>query len=567
GKEFFVAPISNLSYTCKVLASENNTIINFNGGQSISLNAGQSFTWNKLKDPMSINSNKPVMVAQFLEGMSCAGKGDPALGLIPPFSQKLSKASIIASDITNITEHYLNIVMKSEFTPQLKINGVNSGAGFLPWPGNPDFSYKTISVGLGVHALEADSGFVATAYGFGNYNSYFYSAGVNGKLTNFDFIHDELICVGAPANFKGIGINANNWEWVFPGVTYEYGNTVLHTFPMPGNHDVTLNIATLNSSCPESLTKTVKVTEGPKIQLAKDTVICENSTVKLKAEGQAISFLWSTGDTLSFIETSAPGQYWLQSSNGLCKRNDTISVELLHPPSLSLGPDISLCEYSPQELKAVGKNYNSLAWSTGDVSSEITVSQEGMYWAEAYNLCGSNRDSIEVSVKPAPVFTTSNDTIILLGTSAALKATGSSNYSWSPNYGLSCVNCPNPVAMPEKTTTYYVSAKNEYGCSWKDTITVTVDPNLLIFVPNIFSPNGDGQNDVFYVRGKGVKQLRLMIYNRWGEKVFETEDIHQGWDGSFRGQMLSPSVFVYYLEAVLETNQKIIKKGDVTLIK
>jgi gliding motility-associated-like protein len=86
-------------------------------------------------------------------------------------------------------------------------------------------------------------------------------------------------------------------------------------------------------------------------------------------------------------------------------------------------------------------------------------------------------------------------------------------------------------------------------------------------VPNIFSPNGDGNNDIAFVRGVGVEYLNFVIFDRWGEKVFETNDINNGWDGTFRGQKMNNGVFVYYLQATFKNGEEVTKKGDITLIR
>ena len=102
-------------------------------------------------------------------------------------------------------------------------------------------------------------------------------------------------------------------------------------------------------------------------------------------------------------------------------------------------------------------------------------------------------------------------------------------------------------------------------------VTVIVEDEIIegeLFIPNIFSPNGDGSNDMFYVRGAGFSEFQLIIYNRWGEKVFETEDNSKGWDGTFNEKFVNPGVFVYYIFAKYALDDtEVTKKGNITLIK
>src|SRR5690606_36075720 len=117
-----------------------------------------------------------------------------------------------------------------------------------------------------------------------------------------------------------------------------------------------------------------------------------------------------------------------------------------------------------------------------------------------------------------------------------------------------CQNCPFPIVSPKKDTTYIVTVADEYGCLAVDSVNVRVFDNCSgenVTVPNTFSPNNDGLNDVFYVKGTGLSNIeRLRIYSRWGELMFESPDINIGWDGTYNGVPVNSGVYVYYLEAV-----------------
>jgi gliding motility-associated-like protein len=183
------------------------------------------------------------------------------------------------------------------------------------------------------------------------------------------------------------------------------------------------------------------------------------------------------------------------------------------------------------------------------------------------NTCTST-DTVKVNITPYPhIVEISSDTTIFINTSAHLYVSGGSTFQWSPPYSISCTDCPDPEVSPSLTTTYKVRIYDQDGCMALDSVRVKVDMDLKVFVPNIFSPNNDGQNDMLFVNGKGIKSVKFFIYNRWGEKVFESMTIEQGWDGTFKGNPLPPSVFVYYLDAIMESGERIVRKGDITLIK
>jgi gliding motility-associated-like protein len=143
-----------------------------------------------------------------------------------------------------------------------------------------------------------------------------------------------------------------------------------------------------------------------------------------------------------------------------------------------------------------------------------------------------------------------------------------------PDTTLTCYDCFDPIAHPYFTRTYYATAYNEFGCSATDSVTVHVRCNgNLVFVPNTFTPNGDGKNDYFFPRGEGIEKINeFRIFNRWGEMVFERSNIslndeRSGWDGRFLGKELPPDVYVYYMQANCSTGELVKWKGDVTLMR
>ena len=145
---------------------------------------------------------------------------------------------------------------------------------------------------------------------------------------------------------------------------------------------------------------------------------------------------------------------------------------------------------------------------------------------------------------------------------------------WSPSSGIIARNYPGITVKPVESIEYTVEVKNNGGCRARDKISIYVlCDNTNVFVPNTFSPNGDGANDIFYPRGSGVFAVRsIRIFNRWGEVVFEkanfnANDASSGWDGTFKGKKLSPDVFVYALEVVCSNNQTLVFKGNIALIK
>jgi gliding motility-associated-like protein len=149
-----------------------------------------------------------------------------------------------------------------------------------------------------------------------------------------------------------------------------------------------------------------------------------------------------------------------------------------------------------------------------------------------------------VLVHPIPTATLPSTITLMAGDQVKLEGLYSSNvmtYDWKPTAGLNCTDCPQPIAKPKFNTKYIVRYVDSNGCANTGMVQVLVIcKNANVFIPNTFSPNGDGSNDVFYVRGKGLDRVKsLRIFDRWGEVVFEKKDFavndaSVGWDGRFR---------------------------------
>ncbi len=224
-------------------------------------------------------------------------------------------------------------------------------------------------------------------------------------------------------------------------------------------------------------------------------------------------------------------------------------------------------------------------WSFGDgkTSAErnntISYDNPGNYTVTltaANNFGCKDMATHALTVAPLPVITTQN-AVIPVGGEIVMPvsySSGISHYTWTPPDGLSCTNCPAPLAKPKLTTTYHIQVTDSNTCSNTADITVeVVCKTENYFVPNTFSPNGDGMNDVFYPRGRGLASVQSMkIYNRWGQLVFDrrnfsANDPAKGWNGKMGSQELPPDVYVYMVEFICENSQIVPMKGNVTLIR
>jgi gliding motility-associated-like protein len=228
----------------------------------------------------------------------------------------------------------------------------------------------------------------------------------------------------------------------------------------------------------------------------------------------------------------------------------------------------SQCNGSATSAPSNGIAPYTYSWSTTPVQTSSTATGlcPGSYTVTVTDSIGYIETQVVTltSQLPGPPANAGSDVTILAGQTTTLNATGGGSYSWSPTTGLSCDTCSSPNANPLRTTTYCVLEKDSLGCTNSSCVEVKVDCGD-IFIPNYFSPNGDGKNESECVYGPCIKTLSFTIYDRWGEKVFETADPKHCWDGKFRGVVMNTGVFVYYFQATLITGDVVTRKGNITL--
>ncbi len=185
------------------------------------------------------------------------------------------------------------------------------------------------------------------------------------------------------------------------------------------------------------------------------------------------------------------------------------------------------------------------------------------------NASGADTVTMPVTISPTPVVNAGPDENIIIGESVVLTATGTGGtYVWTDASTLSCGTCQSTIASPQVTTGYMVTLIDSAGCIATDSITVNVTYVEEVGVPNAFSPNGDGLNDVLYVDGAGFSEIDFKVYNRYGQLVFQTTDPSVGWDGTdLKGKALNPGTFAYMLDYSFVGSAGGIKSGNITLIK
>ena len=294
------------------------------------------------------------------------------------------------------------------------------------------------------------------------------------------------------------------------------------------------------------------------------------------------------GTKYGAISWTTKDGFWLHGGISFSPKNgnvlwkyiaDTITAGFTFSSDTGCAPSnisfVNTSNANCNEIKSYDWNFDdpsSGSDSTSTLSSPThTFSTSGDYNVKlTVTSCTGEKDSVThlIHILPPPIISLPAGVTVFIGTSATLTASGGAAYSWYPSNGLSCTNCANPVATPTTTTTYFVKVTDDNGCEGIDSVIVTVELTCGdIFVPNAFSPNNDGENDVLYVRSKCIKSMTFSVFDRWGEKVFETNDLSSGWDGKYKKELLSAGIFVYTLTVVLTNGSETRQKGNINLIK
>jgi gliding motility-associated-like protein len=267
------------------------------------------------------------------------------------------------------------------------------------------------------------------------------------------------------------------------------------------------------------------------------------------------------------------------TDNNGCSGIASVTVGVDARPFANAGPDLTICSGETTRLQpsAFDASWNC-TWSPALYLSNANIPNPifngpvttiyTMTIRVPNSVCPAAIDTVIINVNPIPPVDAGRDTTITPGTSVQLNATGGATIIWYPSTGLSCSTCFNPVAMPQQTTTYFVTTFDANGCPNSDTVTIFVDDLMTLYIPNAFTPhNLNRPNPVFYAYGVGIYEFEFYIFNRWGEMIFETNDINKGWNGIYRGSPVMEDVYVYVAKARSITGKSITRTGTVTVVK
>lgn len=549
-----------------ILAVADNTdiFIDGSGTPAATINTGQTFAYPITNPSTYINTSQNVYVLH-ASGFGC----ELASALLPPINCTGSSSVYFIRSTAELFG--LNIMIRSGDEGNFTLNGSNtlvpSGA-FAPVPGTggnwvaAQIQYNTTDVPVnttnalsnstGIFHMGLINGDVSTGCRYGYFSNY----------SQLNIGPDIAVCPDTAAILDA-GANYDSYQWSTGDTT----QTIV--MPNPGTYWVTVT----RFGCTATDTVEVTINPAPNVSLSQDTVICSpTAQVVLDAGPGYDNYLWNNGDTTQ-TTTVGPGTYVVVVTNNFgCSSPSSDSANVvLNIPQPTLGQDTVICDPNGTITINAGSGFSSYLWSNGD-QTQTTVVPPGSYFVTVTNsdgCTGVSTDSITINVLPTiALFDNSVDTTLIglpvqfVDSSEA--GTGTlATWLWDFGDGTTSTE-QNPQHQYSDTGSYNVTliVTNSEGCTDTFNVVVTVI-ELPVFVPNVFTPNGDGFNDLLvFAALEQFPGSKLWIYNRWGTMLYSSNDYKNDWDGD------NATDGVYYF--ILEVNHPSgVKKhhGTVTILK
>lgn len=407
---------------------------------------------------------------------------------------------------------------------------------------------------------------------------------------------DTSACTGQEARFEATDItgSATAYTWQVQGGNTQTGSRAGITWPLPGTFRLGV-VARTPFGCADTAFQNVRVNPSPAVVAGNDITLCRGQSTRLSASGATI-WQWSPVQGLSCNDCASPianpnltTLYTIRGTNGFgCSRTDSLLVSVAQPFRISVSQNDTICASLNERAPLLAQGAFRYVWSPASglngsaipnpVATPAATTNYRVIGFDAEN-CFTDTAFVTVGVGYNPTVDIPAGRLVVAGTQVLLQANLSGGpfrrLLWTPDKDLSCNNCPAPLATIQDNIRYQLEAETIYGCRASDAAVFTVEckPDQ-VFVPNAFSPDGDGVNDILMVRGIGVARVKsFRIFNRFGQVVFEKQnfaanDPNAGWNGHVNGVPSTPDVYIYTAEVLCTSGQTVFTyKGNVTLFR
>lgn len=384
---------------------------------------------------------------------------------------------------------------------------------------------------------------------------------------------DQTICVGESIQISAFGGGTYTWN---PAESLNNANIATPQASPQQTTVYTVEITSPNG-CMYSETLEVTVLSGnPIVETIGEAAVCDGQSTVIWASG-GDEYVWEPIPGLSdyevFNPTANPTESTWYYVNVFNQCGFTVDSVFVHVGSVNATvnePD-TVCANQPISLQAGGgvqylwspesfldnhQVFNPVATPPVTTTFNVIVFDEfGCYALE----------SVVVPVHPAPYLIVSEDQVVNYYDYTELESLSNGEVTWESDLTLSCLECPSPQVHGTETAMVYAWSIDENGCSANDSLLVQVTGS--IYVPNAFTPNADGVNEIFRAKGTEIKEFHLQIFNRWGELIFESFDIDEGWNGAVNRHYVQPEVYVWKIRAKEHTGHAFDLQGHVTVIR
>lgn len=418
-----------------------------------------------------------------------------------------------------------------------------------------------------------------------------------GVIAAIGFAVNDSGCAPHTVPFTNQTTGAASFAWNFGDGGTSTAASPTHTYTTTGTFVVRMIAHNPDPSVCVPLdtaydTVHVFVLDAPQLILA-DTTVCNAGIIRLTANvtnaAPTMTYLWAPSPSITGpldsssiqVNAFAPDSFILTVTNqfgALCSRiaKDTLRLSVWEKPTVA--GDTLICPADTATLRAIGGTAKP-RWIPGMYLSSDTArltlaappAPMEYQLVSTFRHCRDTSRRILVDVAPAGVISLPDSVRLYPGESYQMNPDGNCLYfHWWPPLGLTTDSIANPIAQPPVNTRYFVTASTEWGCRVRDSIDVYVDYESLLDIPNAFSPGigaASPNNKLIIVR-RGLVTLRsFRVFNRWGQQVFQTTDINDGWDGTFNGTPQPMGVYVYMVEAITSSGRVWRRQGNVSLVR
>ncbi|MEO6963924.1 MAG: gliding motility-associated C-terminal domain-containing protein [Puia sp.] len=367
--------------------------------------------------------------------------------------------------------------------------------------------------------------------------------------------NDTSLCEGGSITLTAPQEAGYSYQW------QDNSNAGTYTVSLAGTYTVKV---TNQFNCSASASVKVNFVPLPLFSLGNDTALCQGKIFALHPKPSTLpgTFLWSAGNTTAMLNIGSAGLYWLQVSNGGCSYRDSINVLVRPAPVIDLGNDTTLCD-GQSLLLDVSNNNSTYQWQDGSVDPQYSVNKTGVYSVKVDEDGCDTSGSISVTYLSKPTVDLIKDTTLCITQELLLNAAYSNaTYQWQDG-------SISPQFTVSEAGAYWVRISNGCGTVTDSTSVTYEDCTCEFYVPNAFTPNSDGRNDIFQPKYRCLlSDYELKIFNRYGQLIFVSRDSGVGWDGLFGSQQQPTGVYVWMLSYKDNLTGKDLRKdGTVVLIR